>query len=81
MLALNLIASRHFGIEDGLFGILVLDEIFSSLDEAGVEVVYQIINGFTARSIFVISHDPSMKSMFDKVLTVVRDGTESILVA
>ena len=81
MLALNLIASRHFGIEDGLFGILVLDEIFSALDEAGVEVVYQIINGFTARSIYVISHDPSMKSMFDKVLTVLRDGTESVLVA
>ena len=80
MLALNLIASRHFGIEDGLFGILVLDEIFSSLDEAGVEIVYQIINGFTARSTYVISHDPSMKSMFDKVLTVVRDGTESVLV-
>ena len=81
MLALNLIASRHFGIEDGLFGILVLDEIFSSLDEAGVEVVYQIINGFTARSIYVISHDPSMKSLFDKVITVLRDGTESVLVA
>lgn len=80
MLALNLIASRHFNIEDGLFGILVLDEIFSSLDEAGVEVVYQIINGFTAQSIYVISHDPSMKSMFDKVLTVMRDGTESVLV-
>lgn len=80
MLALNLIASRHFGIEDGLFGILVLDEIFSSLDEAGVEVVYQIINGFTARSIYVISHDPSMKSMFDRVLTVLRDGTDSVLV-
>ncbi len=81
MLALNLIASRHFGIEDGLFGILVLDEIFSSLDEAGVEVVYQILNGFTARSIYAISHDPSMKSMFDKVLTVLRSGTESVLVA
>lgn len=81
MLALNLIASRHFKIEDGLFGILVLDEIFSSLDEAGVEVVYQIISGFTARSVYVISHDPSMKSMFDKVLTVQRDGTDSVLVA
>lgn len=80
MLTLNLIASRHFGIEDGLFGILVLDEIFSSLDEAGVEIVYQIINGFTARSIFVISHDPSMKSLFDKVIVIVRDGTESVLV-
>lgn len=81
MLALNLIASRHFGIEDGLFGILVLDEIFSALDEAGVEIVYQIINGFTARSMYVISHDPTFKSLFDSVVTVVKSGTGSALVA
>jgi len=79
MLALNLIASRHFGIEQGLFGILVLDEVFSALDEDGVEVVYQIINGFTARAMYVISHNAAMKSLFDSVIVVVKEGTRSVL--
>jgi DNA repair exonuclease SbcCD ATPase subunit len=75
MLALNRIASRHFGIQGGLFGVLILDE-----DEEGCELTYQILQGFTARSIYVISHSRSMQSLFDNVLTVRREGNSSVLV-
>ncbi len=79
MLALNQIASRQFGIQNGLLGILILDEVFSSLDEAGCDLVYDILSEFQADSVFVITHDASLKSMFDRTMIVTKKGDISVL--
>lgn len=80
MLALHSIASRQYAIKNGLFGLLILDEVFSPLDEEGRELVFQMLQQFKARSIFVISHNSLMQSMFSNVLTVRRSKGVSVLV-
>ena len=57
------------------------DEPFSELDEAGIEAVMQLLQEMVTRSgsIFVITHQEYMKSMFDKVITVEKiDGETRI---
>lgn len=70
MLALNRMASRQFGIEEGVLGMLVLDEVFSFLDEENCEYVYDLISQFPARSVYVVTHDSYFKSMFSNFVVV-----------
>lgn len=80
MLTLNRLASQQYAIKNGLFGLLILDEVFSYLDGEGVELVYDLLRQFRARSIFVISHDSGLKALFDRVLRVRRVENTSIVI-
>lgn len=58
------------------------DEPFESMDEAGVEAVMEMLAKMVpaAGSIFVITHQVSMKSLFNKVVTIVkRNGSSRIV--
>lgn len=81
MLTLHGMAARQYSIDDGLLGILILDEVFSALDGVGCELVYQMLESFDVRSTWVISHSGVMKSLFRDVRTVRRFEDESVLVA
>jgi DNA repair exonuclease SbcCD ATPase subunit len=80
MLALNQLSSRQFNIKNGLFGVLVLDEVLSALDEEGCELTHELLGKFLARSIYVISHDQAFRSLFDSVVLVRRTDDISVVV-
>lgn len=80
MLALNRLSSRQFNIKNGLFGVLVLDEVLSALDEEGCELTHELLGKFLARSIYVISHDQAFRSLFDSVMLVRRTDDISVVV-
>ena len=63
------------------FNVLFYDELFDSLDSTGVEKVVELLNQrlSTASSIFVISHDTSLKALFDKSITMVMNNGMSEL--
>jgi len=77
MLTLHSLASSQYKLERGLFGLLILDEVFSALDDEGCELIYQLLSQFADRAVFVISHSSSMKSLFTNVLTV-RRGNDNV---
>ncbi len=55
--------------------VLFLDEIFDTLDGAGIEAVVYLLGNFIHNnddSIFVISHNSELKPYFDRVITVVK---------
>lgn len=79
MLTLHEMAARQYAINGGLFGILILDEVFKELDAVGCELVYQMIESFDARSVWVISHNDAMKALFRDVMTVRNLGDKSVL--
>lgn len=73
MLTLNRIASRQFNVTNGIFGILIFDEVFSSLDEDGSDMVLSVLNKFKSRSVYVVSHNAVLKSMFMNTLIVTKE--------
>jgi DNA repair exonuclease SbcCD ATPase subunit len=52
------------------------DEPFESLDEAGVEAVMGLLTKLSkdCGSIFVITHQPNMKSLFNKSITMIKEN-------
>jgi len=57
------------------------DEPFEGLDESGVDAVMALLSSMAvdAGSVFVITHQPGMKGLFDGTLTVVKEGGRSVL--
>ncbi len=72
MITLNKIIRQMYNISSGLLGILILDEIFSSLDDSGEETVYDLLEELTQsiNSIYVITHTDELKSFFNNSITV-----------
>lgn len=58
------------------FGILVLDEVLDGLDAEGADRVFILLRSIKNRfgSIFVVSHDSTLASRFDRVINVVKKG-------
>ena len=57
--------------------VLFLDEIFDTLDGAGIESVVYLLGNFIQNeddSIFVISHNSELKPYFDRVITMVKEN-------
>jgi DNA repair exonuclease SbcCD ATPase subunit len=59
------------------------DEPFESIDEAGIEIVMEMLVAMskTCGTIFVVTHQQTFKSMFNKVLTMVKKNGISTLEA
>jgi DNA repair exonuclease SbcCD ATPase subunit len=55
------------------------DEPFDSLDETGVEAVMEMLNKMVKEcgTIFVVTHRPDMKALFNKTLNVIKENGES----
>jgi len=63
--------------------VLFLDEIFDTLDGAGIEAVVYLLSNFihsAEDSIFVISHSSELKPYFDRVITLVKENKVTRLV-
>lgn len=57
--------------------ILIYDELFESLDGVGSESIVELLKSRIpdVSSIFVVTHNDSLKPLFDNTLTVVKDET------
>lgn len=57
------------------------DEPFEALDEAGIEAVMELLAVMVKEcgTIFVVTHQPAMKSLFSKVINVVKKGGVSVI--
>lgn len=74
----DLVASRA----DKRFDILLLDEVFDHLDDSGVQYVMVLLHQLVQHrgSVFVISHNDTLKAQFSNVMTVVRKGGSATVV-
>jgi DNA repair exonuclease SbcCD ATPase subunit len=79
-MGLNKWVSSKYHIQDGLLGIIILDELFSFVDRLGEEAIAGLLyqEGNT-RAIFVISHTPDIGSYTRNVWTVVKEKGVSSL--
>ena len=74
-LGLNKWISKKYGIKDGLFGIVILDELFANLDVKGRENVAALLTEEGRnRSVFVIDHNPTLESYTDHILQVSKEN-------
>jgi DNA repair exonuclease SbcCD ATPase subunit len=74
-LGLNKWISKKYGIKNGLFGIVILDELFANLDVKGRENVAALLTEEGRnRSVFVIDHNPTLESYTDHILQVSKEN-------
>lgn len=74
MLALALTVSQQHGAP-GVLGIMVLDEVFGFLDDDGAEGLFDALQEIqkTVPSLYAVTHDTHLQSMFPSVLHVEQD--------
>lgn len=67
--------------EGGNLDLLLLDEVLDGLDASGRARIIDLLHELRARrrSIFVVSHDPLMAEVFERVITVVKSEKMSTL--
>ena len=73
----SLVASRS----NKKLNLIILDEILDSLDDAGVEHIMSLLQEISndKSSVFVISHNDSIKSVFTNTITVVKENGYSTI--
>ena len=81
VVTLNKIIRQMYNVSSGLLGMLILDEVFSFLDDTGEENVFYLLKEISneVKSIFVITHTDELKSYFDNSITVVKKDRNSYL--
>jgi len=74
------ISSKH-NIDNGIFGLIILDEVFSFLDSTGSETTAQLLwDEGKNRNIFVIDHALGLSSYADRIWTVNKvNGVSKLL--
>ena len=57
--------------------ILILDEVFEGLDEAGEAAVFELVRtkAEDGKSIYIITHSPHIDSLYSSTLTMIADKT------
>jgi DNA repair exonuclease SbcCD ATPase subunit len=72
---LNKWISNRFGITNGLMGIIVMDEVFSHMDDKGRDgIAEMLINEGKNRSIFIIDHNQTLISFTENVWLVSKEN-------
>ena len=73
--AISLIIQKKLGID---IRFLLIDEVDSNLDEAGIDSLYKLIKKWSnSFKIFMISHNQFLKSKFDYVILVEEDAQKN----
>ena len=74
-LGLNKWISQKYGIENGIFGLIVMDELFAHLDDSGRDNVADLLNEEGRnKSIFVIDHNDILTSYTDNLWLISKDN-------
>lgn len=74
LLANNYLLRRRVDVN-----IMLFDQVFDVLDPTGCERVIDVLGKVGVENIFIISHNPELKSMFHNVWRVVKENGESRL--
>ena len=79
IITLNKIIRQMYNISNGLLGMLILDEVFSFLDDTGEENIFYLLKDIVKeiKSIFIITHTDELKSYFDNTIVVVKKDRNS----
>lgn len=79
-LGLNRWVSEKYSLENGLLGVLILDEIFSFVDRVGEESIGSLLYEEGMRkAVYVISHTPELSAYARDIYMVVKDKDISSL--
>lgn len=71
----DLISSRSSRI----WNTMIADEIYDALDDVGIVTVVELLRSMKNKTIFVISHNSSLKQYFDEVMIIEKeDGCSSL---
>jgi DNA repair exonuclease SbcCD ATPase subunit/DNA repair exonuclease SbcCD nuclease subunit len=74
-LGLNKWISKKHGLTNGIFGIMILDELFAHLDEKGRDNVAELLNEEGRnKSIFVIDHNDTLVSYTDNLWLLSKEN-------
>jgi len=80
-LALNKWISIKYNIPNGLLGIIILDELFSYIDEIGEESIASLLcEESENKAVFVISHTSSLESYAQTIWKVIKENEISKLI-
>ena len=80
-LTLNKWISVEYGLECGLLGLLVLDEIFSYVDKGGEESIATLLyNEGMTKAVFVVSHTSDLGSYAERIINIVKENGVTRLV-
>jgi len=72
-LSINKWISMRLGVKHGLLGIMVLDELFSGIDEMGAQSIATLLNNEgKQKAVFVIDHALGLSSYADRIIEVVK---------
>jgi DNA repair exonuclease SbcCD ATPase subunit len=67
---------------DADINILIMDEVFEGLDEAGEAAVFDLIRmkAEQGKSIYIITHSPHIDSLYSSTLTAIADETGATII-
>jgi energy-coupling factor transporter ATP-binding protein EcfA2 len=77
MCSLNNLFTQIYGLEYGILGLVIFDEVLSFLDPNYVDYCYGVVNRINVQKRIVISHDTSLISKFNSEISVVLEGKSS----
>ena len=74
-LGLNKWISQKYGITNGIFGLMILDEMFAHLDDSGRDAVAELLNEEGRnKSIFVIDHNDTLVSYTNNLWLITKEN-------
>jgi hypothetical protein len=77
MVALNNLFTQIYGLEEGVLGILVFDEVMSFLDPKYIDFSYSLLERVNVSKRIIITHDDRLISRFNQKITVSLDPGRS----
>lgn len=71
VIVLNELIREYYGLTRQPFGVLILDELFTYLDDAGIESIFDALNKFMINtSVYVVTHKKEIQNFFNKCINV-----------
>jgi ABC-type dipeptide/oligopeptide/nickel transport system ATPase subunit len=77
MVALNNLFTKLYALEEGVLGLVAVDEVISFLDDRYVDFAYHCFQQLKVGKRIFITHDGNLISKFDYRINVSLSGKES----
>jgi DNA repair exonuclease SbcCD ATPase subunit len=77
MVALNNLFTQMYGLDHGILGVVIFDEVLSFLDPAYSDYCFGLINRANVPKRIVVTHDTNLVSKFSNEINVTLEGESS----
>jgi recombinational DNA repair ATPase RecF len=77
MVSLNNLFTQMYGMDHGVLGVVIFDEVLSFLDPSYSEYCFELINKANVPKKIVVTHDESLISKFNHEINVTLEGSDS----